>query len=299
MSKKALGRGIDALFVSEEGKPAADVPGAVEAASIVAVPVERVKPNPFQPRAHFADAALGELADSIKQQGVLQPILVEETPDGFTIIAGERRYRAAVLAGLTEVPVIVRRFSEEEKLEIALIENIQREDLTPIEEAKAIKRIIEKTGRKQEEIAEKIGKNRSTVANALRLLKLPQEIQEAIDSGEISAGHARAILSLVNPADQELLFGRIRAEALSVRQAERISLEYGKGNKSPSKDREKRPEQERQKNPELSRIQESLISRLGTKVKIRGTETSGTIEIEYYSMEDLERLIEIIGSSKP
>ncbi len=297
MSKKALGRGIDALFVSEEGKPAADVPGAVEAASIVAVPVERVKPNPFQPRAHFADAALGELADSIKQQGVLQPILVEETPDGFTIIAGERRYRAAVLAGLTEVPVIVRRFSEEEKLEIALIENIQREDLTPIEEAKAIKRIIEKTGRKQEEIAEKIGKNRSTVANALRLLKLPQEIQEAIDSGEISAGHARAILSR-ETADQELCLG-IRAEALSVRQAERISLEYGKGNKSPSKDREKRPEQERQKNPELSRIQESLISRLGTKVKIRGTETSGTIEIEYYSMEDLERLIEIIGSSKP
>ena len=296
MSKKALGKGIDALFVSDEGKPSSDTKGAADAASIVAVPVERVKPNPFQPRARFADEALGELADSIKQQGVLQPILVEGTADGFTIIAGERRYRAAVLAGLAEVPVIVRRFSEEEKLEIALIENIQREDLTPIEEAKAIKRIIEKTGRKQEEIAEKIGKNRSTVANALRLLKLPQEIQDAIDSDEISAGHARAILSLVNPADQELLFGRIRAEALSVRQAEQISLQYGKGNKAPAKGGEKKTEPERQKNPELSRIQEALIGRLGTKVKIRGSQTSGTIEIEYYSMEDLERLIEIIGA---
>jgi len=308
VSKKALGKGIDALFLSDENKaPEARAAGmSVTGASgtgasaaggpgILNVPIGIVRPNPAQPRKHFPEETLAELAASIKQQGVLQPVLVEEEAGAFSIVAGERRYRAAILAGLSDLPVIVKKFTEEEKLEIALIENIQREDLTPIEEAKAIRNIIEKTGRKQEEVAEKLGKNRSTVANALRLLKLPKEIQDTIDTGEISAGHARAILSLVNPADQTLLFQKILADALSVRQAEQLALQYGKGNKAPAKEKEKKAATEPRQNRELARVQESLIGKLGTKVTIKGTETAGTIEIQYYSMEDLDRLLEIIG----
>jgi len=292
VSKKALGKGIDALFLSpdEEIKPAPQPSGT----TVLMVPVDRVKQNPFQPRKRFNEEALQELSLSIAQQGILQPILAEKLEDSFIIVAGERRYRAALMAGLTEVPLIVKEFTEEEKLEIALIENLQREDLTPLEEAKAIKAIIEKTGLSQEAIAEKLGKNRSTIANSLRLLKLPQEIQESLDREELTPGHARAILSLVNPADQQILFKRILKEDLSVRKAEELALQLSRGSRAAENPGKEKPAQRNNLGPELLEMEQELIDSLGTKVAIRGNGKSGKIEISYFSMEDLERVLSII-----
>ena len=292
MSKKALGKGIDALFLSPEEEVKAVLPPS--GTTVLMVPVDRVKQNPFQPRKRFNEEALQELSLSIAQQGILQPILAEKLEDFFIIVAGERRYRAALMAGLTEVPLIVKEFTEEEKLEIALIENLQREDLTPLEEAKAIKAIIDKTGLSQESIAEKLGKNRSTIANSLRLLKLPQEIQESLDREELTPGHARAILSLVNPADQQILFKRILKEELSVRKAEELALQLSRGSRAAENPVKEKPAQRANLGPELLEMEQQLIDSLGTKVAIRGNGKSGKIEISYFSMEDLERVLSII-----
>lgn len=290
MSKKALGKGIDALFTGNEKSP---TPPEGSAASIQSVPIEKVKPNPFQPRKYFDETALADLAQSIKQQGILQPLLAEKSGDSYIIVAGERRYRAALIAGIPDVPIWIKEFSEEEKLEIALIENLQREDLTPIEEAKAIKTILEKTGLSQEKIAEKIGKNRTTVTNALRLLKLPEDIQKAIDSGEITAGHARALLSIINPADQRVLFDRIRQSLLSVRRAEEEAARLNSGGRASKTDADKK-DPPREKPAEIREIEQKLIDTLGTKVDVKGNGRTGKIEIAYYSGEDLERVLDII-----
>jgi ParB family chromosome partitioning protein len=291
MSKRALGKGIDALLAGNEGREA----GAGLGVNLV--PVSSLQPGAHQPRKHFPEETLAELARSIQEKGVLQPILVEEADGGgYRIVAGERRFRAAQLAGLKEIPVLVRRFTESEKTEIALIENLQREDLSPIEEATGYKTLMQQAELTQEEVAKRVGKNRSTVANSLRLLKLPKPMIEALDQGKLSPGHARAILSLLNPADQELLFQRILAREMSVREAEQTAARLGKGVRETGK--KGPPSKPVPRSPELAALEQSLIERLGTKVVIRGSEKRGKIEISYFSLDDLERLSALIKSPK-
>ena len=281
MSKKALGRGIEALLRGEEVKG--------EAGTVRLVPVSALSAGEHQPRRHFRPEALAELADSVRQKGVLQPILVERVGEAsYRIVAGERRFRAAQLAGLGEVPVLVRSFTEAERLEVALIENVQREDLSPMEEAAAYQQLIALSGLSQDELARRVGKKRSTVTNALRLLKLPAAMQGSVDRGEMSAGHARAILSLVNPADQEVLHRRILAGGLSVREAEAQAARLGQGNRSERKGGRPKPSGTRV--PELKELEQKLIERLGTKVVFKGSAQRGRIEIEYFSGDDLERI---------
>ncbi|MDR1144368.1 MAG: ParB/RepB/Spo0J family partition protein, partial [Spirochaetaceae bacterium] len=228
MGKGRLGKGLGALLPEEDYRPEARPavsrpdPGTAE----IVISLDALKANPGQPRKRFEEAQLEELAASIKLHGLIQPVIVDEDRNGgYIIIAGERRARAARLAGLAEIPVIVRRYSEQKRLEVALIENIHRADLNPIEEAAAYKQLMETGGLSQDEAAERVGKNRSTVANALRLLKLPASMREALEEGGISAGHARAILSLSRTADQEKLFAEINAKGLSVRMTENRAAE--------------------------------------------------------------------------
>ena len=284
MAKRSLGRGIDALLSGNEE--------AVQVAGVTTVPVASLSVGTHQPRRHFDDRTLAELARSIEQKGVLQPLLVEPAPSGrYLIVAGERRYRAARQAGLTEIPVIVRRFSDLEKIEIALIENLQREDLTAVEEARGYRTLMDQGGLTQEEVARKVGKERSTVANSLRLLKLSPEYLDALEEGRISAGHGRALLSLINPADQQLLFGRILEQGLSVREAEQVAQKLSQGQRAAGT---KARAPVRSRPAAIGAVEQRLIERLGTKVAIRGTERKGRIEISYYSLDDLERVLGLI-----
>jgi ParB family chromosome partitioning protein len=297
-----LGKGLDALLQPEE-EALSPAPGGESA-----VPLDRLRPNPEQPRKYFGEDELRELADSIKEHGIIEPIIVEAAADGlYTIIAGERRYRAALLAGLRDAPVLVRSYPPEARLEIALIENIQRTDLNPIEEAQAYRKLMDLTGLSQDLVAAKVGKNRSTVANALRLLRLPEEIRESLARGEISPGHARAILQAAGDEEKETLFREIREGGLSVREAERRAGELkgsaGAADSCPGspesagpgveKSRGEPPEESRRP-PELTSIEEKLIEKFGTKVSIQGTLNKGSIRIDYYSMDDLDRLYDII-----
>ena len=284
MSKKALGKGIGALLGDLEDAGAGDSSGVVQ------VPVESLKPNTYQPREVFPESTLDELADSIREKGVLQPLLVEREGEFYSIVAGERRLRAAKKAGLKEIPVLVRNFNQHEKLEVALIENIQREDLTPVEEAKAYEQLIKISGLSQEEVARRVGKKRSTIANSLRLLKLPKDMLKSLNSGEISAGHARAILSVVNQSNRINLYKRVKDKDFSVRQTESSASLLNEGIKAPSgKTLSEKPD------AELEQIEERLIDLLGTKVKIRGNLKKGQIQVSYFSGDDLERIIEILG----
>ena len=300
MSKKALGKGIEALIQVADNVETVKKTGSDKnsAAGIMGlgqfVDIEKVMANPDQPRKEFEEEALKDLAASIKEKGVLQPILVERKEDKYQIIAGERRYRAASLAGLKEVPVIEKELSEEGKLEIALIENIQREDLSPIEEAKAFSVLIKNYKIGQDELSKRVGKNRSTIANSLRLLKMPQDMQDAISSGEISSGHARAILSVVNPADQRILFNRIMSGSVSVREAEKQAADLNKGIRGSGKD-DKKEDPKKNKSPDIAEIEQKFIDALGTKVNLNGTIAKGKIEITYFSKEDLERIFDIIA----
>ena len=259
----------------------------------LSVPLGKIYPNPDQPRKNFNEESLKELADSIREQGIIQPIIVEEYGSGYRIIAGERRFRAAQIAHLAEVPILVRSFSEEKKLEIALIENIQREDLNPIEEALGYRQLIEQAGLSQEELAQKIGKSRSAVANSLRLLKMPQEMQDALIYGKLTAGHARSLLSIINPADQMILFNRIIADGLSVREAEAQASDLNRGSRAIPQ--EKSETVSKRKDPELSGIEQKLIDLFGTKVSVKGSPKKGRIEISYFSLDDLDRIIEIVS----
>jgi ParB family chromosome partitioning protein len=287
MSKKTLGKGIDALL-GEVEKP--------EASSVNEVPLSALSPNPEQPRREFSDASLQGLADSIREKGVLQPILAERHGDGaYVIVAGERRVRAARLAGLQKIPVVVREFTQQEKLEIALIENVQREDLTPVEEAHAYRRLMDLANLSQEQVALKVGKERSTIANSLRLLKLPDEAQEALGKGDISAGHARALLMLVNPADQHLLLKRIVDGGISVREAESMAGALNQGKKGAGKPGRGGETGATRREPEIREVEQRLIEKLGTKVELRGSVKKGRIEISYFSSEDLERLLDLLS----
>ena len=298
MSKKALGKGLEALFKTsgnDDNFNYADPDKKSSAAGFgYFVGIEKIITNPDQPRKEFDEEQLNELAASIKEKGVLQPILVEKTGEKYLIIAGERRYRAASLAGLKEVPVIEKEFKQEEKLEIALIENIQREDLSPIEEAKAFSILIKNYNIGQDELSKRVGKNRSTIANSLRLLKMPLDMQDSLSSGEISSGHARAILSVVNPADQRILFKRIVSDALSVREAEKQAAAFNKGMRGAGQE-EKKENVKKKKTPDILRIEEKFIDVLGTKVNLSGTIAKGKIEISYFSKDDLERIFDIIA----
>ena len=285
MSKKALGKGIGALFRDLDERQGEQ--------GLQEVPLNAVKPNPNQPRQEFSEDSLRELADSIREKGVIQPILVElESPGTYSVVAGERRLKAARLAGLDTIPVLLKQLSAEEKIEVALIENIQREGLTPIEEARGYQQLMDLGRLNQEEVARKVGKKRSTVANAVRLLKLPEEMQRALSKGNLSPGHARAILSVTNPEHRQSLFQTIQERDLSVRQAEAESARLNSGGRP---DKIKRPVKPKRRVPELEEIEQGLIELLGTKVKVSGSLTKGRLEISYYSADDLSALMERFG----
>ena len=255
--------------------------------------VDLLKPNPKQPRKVFDEDSLQELADSIREHGILQAITVEDAGDGsFYIIAGERRTRAAKLANLAEVPVQLRKYSDQKKLEIALIENIQREDLNPIEEAEAYYQLMEISGLSQEQVAARVGKNRSTVANAVRLLKLPEDMRTSLVQGHITSGHARALLSVKDNADMRILFAKIIGSGMNVREAEEMArtLNEGTGNgvKKP-----KEPKQEH-KDPNIAELEQKFIEKLGTKVQIKGTMERGSVEIQFFTKDDLNRIYYLI-----
>ena len=251
-----------------------------------------LKPNPRQPRTYFDDEKLAELTESVRNEGILSPVIIEDANDGtFFIIAGERRTRAAKAAGLKKIPVQLRKYSEQRKLEVALIENIQRTDLNALEEAQAYYDLMELGNLTQDQVAERVGKNRSTVENCLRLLKLPEDIQKALVTDSISSGHARAILSLENDSDKRILFGKIIGQGLSVRQSENIAKEMKSGISSVAKT-DLKPEPK--KDPNLAALEQKLIERLGTKVQLKGGFSKGTISINYFSSEDLDRIFNLI-----
>ncbi len=253
--------------------------------------INLLKPNPRQPRQYFNEEELAELTESVKSEGVLQAITVEDAGDGtFYIIAGERRTRAAKAAGLEKVPVQLRKFSDVRKLEVALIENIQRTDLNPVEEAQAYYKLMELSGITQEEVAKRVGKNRSTVANCLRLLKLPEDMQRALVEGTLTSGHARALLSVENQTEQRILFGKIQGQGLSVRQAESYAHELNEKTNSLKPTNKKFSTRD----PNYVELENKLIETLGTKVSLKGNFNKGSIEIKYFSSEDLDRIFNLI-----
>ena len=262
----------------------------VNAIRAVYVPITSISPNPNQPRKTFDEAALNELAASIKEQGIIQPLIVEEiVPGRYSIVAGERRFRAAEIAGIDSIPVIVKTLTEIQRIQMSLIENIQREDLNPIEEAYAYQYLIQRSNMTQEEVAAKVGKSRSAIANSIRLLGLSDKLKDDVISGQLTAGHARAILSLVNPADQQLLREKIIDNELSVREAERLADEYNKGHKVEPK------KKVREEDPEVSEVVERFVSAIGSRCEIKGNLDKGRLLIKYRSQQDLERIYSLIS----
>ncbi|MCF0237127.1 MAG: ParB/RepB/Spo0J family partition protein [Sphaerochaetaceae bacterium] len=298
IKKHGLGKGINSLIgdYSYETKKLEE-----SGAKVQELDISSIKPNPNQPRKTFDQEPLMELAESIKQQGVLSPILVEEISDGFyTIVAGERRYRASKLAGLDKIPALVRTFTDIQRMEVSLIENIQRENLNPVEEARAYKYLIVQQGIKQDELAQRVGKSRSSIANSMRILNLPDNMLDGVEKGFISLGHAKALLGVNNPADMELLYNRILDEDLSVRQTEDLANHLNNGFRAsqqnlPLKDNEKTKE----KAPEIISIEEKFLSATGCKVEIKGKYKNGTLKkgkiiVPFSSEEDLERIYQLL-----
>jgi ParB family chromosome partitioning protein len=274
---------------------AAPVPPSAPAEGELFVPLDKLKPNPDQPREDFGETELRELADSIREYGIIEPIIIEADGEGaYTIVAGERRFRAARLAGLREVPVSIRSYSANERMVIALIENVQRSDLNPIEEAAAYKKLMESTSLSQDEVAAKVGKNRSTVANALRLLNLPEAVRGSLKKGELSPGHARSLLSVNGEAARDTLYREILEKGLSVREAERRAAVLNGKAETAGEERADPGAVPAKRPPELTDIEEKLIEKFGTKVAISGSLEKGSIRIDYYSMEDLDRLYNLI-----
>lgn len=275
MAKKGrFGKGIDALFFDN----------AVEE-SAVTLPIDEIEPNRDQPRKTFDETALAELADSIRAHGVLQPLLVRPSADGsYRLVAGERRYRAARMAGLTEVPVTVREMTDEEESVFALIENLQREDLNAIEEAEGLKQLIESYGLTQEQAASRVGKSRTAVTNALRLLNLPQTVSDLVKNGKISMGHARALLSVEDEAELSRIADLIVQSGISVRETERLCKQAGKEKKSPERRKKTRDKF-------YDEVELALSETLGRSVKVFvGKGGRGSLEIEFFGTEDLKKL---------
>lgn len=285
MAKRGLGRGLDALFPSLENEIALDEREGKE--FIHEIKISDIDPSMDQPRKSFKEESIMELAQSIKQYGVVQPIIVKPNGKRYSLIAGERRWRAARMAGLTKIPAVVKELDGKEAIEIALIENLQREDLNPIEEAMGIRTLIEEYGLTQEMVAERIGKSRPAITNALRLLSLPQKIQEYLIEGRLTSGHGRALLGIQNEEVQMEVAELIIKNDLSVRETERAIQRLN------DKDKEKKGKN--QKPGYIIDIEEKLEESLGTRVVISPGKKKGKIEIEYYSNEDLERIIEKIS----
>ena len=300
-----LGKGLDALIPNKAGGPSKEPAKKTRSAVVKKdkptekdnlaaerlVKISSVEPNLNQPRRHFDEDALLELSESIKQYGVLQPLLVSDKKDYFEIIAGERRWRAAKMAGLKEVPVVVKEFTDQEIVEISLIENIQREDLNPIEEAMAYKRLMEEFHLKQDEIADRVAKSRTAVTNSMRLLKLSSKVQEMVIADMISAGHARALLGISDEALQETTAMKVFDEKLSVRETEKLV----KNLVSPAK--KVKTERNTAEDAIYESLEEKIKGIMGTKVSIqRKKNNKGKIEIEYYSRDELERIIDLFES---
>lgn len=290
---------FDTVYETVVAHPLADVSSSESSGGLLVQEVEigRLHPNPNQPRKTFDEEALEELAESIKNQGILQPLLVERISDkDYSIIAGERRYRAAKLAGLATVPVIVKDFTNQQRLEVSLVENIQRENLNAMEEAQAYAYLIKDAGIRQEDLAQRVGKNRTTITNSLRLLQLAPNYKEAVAKGRLSAGHARALLSVVNPADQEILYRRIIEQELSVREAERLASDfnYGKRLSRPGKG-PSRGDIVHMKSADILAIENKFLEVTGVRVEVKGSIEKGKIEITYQSQEELERIYTLIS----
>jgi ParB family chromosome partitioning protein len=265
---------------------------------VLQVPIENLRANPNQPRKDFNQESLEELAHSIKREGVLQPILVEEiAPNRYSIVAGERRYRASKLAGLTSIPVLVKDFTQMQRLEVSLIENIQRENLNPIEEAKAYAYLIQEAGITQEELAQRMGKNRSTISNSIRLLQLSSAMQQDMLQGKFSAGQARAILSVVNPADREILYRTVLEKDLSVRATEQLAAQFNMG-KRVAYQKKKRAKKGLAKSADILAVEDKFLHIVGSQVEVKGTLEKGKLEIPYRSSEELERLYQLLAPSQ-
>lgn len=276
MNKKALGKGLGALISTANEETSTGV---------VELRINEIEPNAGQPRKKFDDEKLLQLSDSIKQHGIVQPIIVRREDNIYKIVAGERRWRAARLAGLSSVPVIIKDVNNKQVMEMALIENIQREDLNPIEEAEAYEKLLNEYDMTQEELSKTIGKNRSTIANMIRLLSLCDKIKEYVISGEISSGHARALLSISDKEVQEKLCNEIIEKNLSVRETESLVKRFSEVKKEEKKSSKQ--------DENLVRIEDDLKKILGTKVKLINNNKKGKILIEYYSNEELDRILEM------
>jgi ParB family chromosome partitioning protein len=297
--KKALGRGLSALLsdTPEEERLEVDVTNPVGSHSSTAhenlneIPLDQIETNPFQPRQYFDQEALVELADSIKVHGIIQPITVRKLAHHqYQLISGERRFQASKLAGLTSIPAYIRTADDQQMLEMALIENIQRENLNPIEVALSYQRLISECNLKQEELGERVGKNRSTVTNYLRLLKLPPDIQIALRDNRLTMGHARAIINIENTDSQLYLFKKILSEDLSVRKVEELARQL----MTEIKDQPLKPSINTPHTKEISQLQSTLSSHFGTKISVKSDGKKGEIRIPFLSVEDLNRILDIL-----
>lgn len=298
--KKALGKGLSALipdsYIKEKKEAAVaggQTPEMPRETGFALIPIEQIKPNHDQPRKEFIPEAIEELAASIREKGILQPVVVKKIGDEkYELICGERRFRAAGLCGLEKIPAVIKDIAYDDFLEWALIENIQREDLNPIEEAEAYQRLVEQKRVSQDEIAQNVGKNRTTVANTIRLLRLPQDIQALLAEGHLSAGHARALLSLMSPEHQRQMAKRIVEENLSVRQVEAIV------NRSVAHKR--KPKKSRNLSPEIMDLENRLSTLLGARVRIHPKKNmkQGRIELQYFSLDELDNILDKVGLTR-
>ena len=310
MAKKSgLGRGLDALFadaapINEEELATAESPVKTTGAKkkkasaaegedrVLYIDINDIKPNSAQPRKNFDEEKLAELANSIRANGVIQPLIVRESASGYELVAGERRWRASRQAGLRTVPCILRNFDDRQNAIVAIIENMQREDLDPIEEALGLKAMTEKYGFTQEQVSESLGRSRTYIANSIRLLKLPEEIQQYVSSGQMSAAHGRTIINISDKDKQREVAEKIIRNDLSVRATEKLA-ERIKDELRPERKRRKRPETSEKKSEEVKAVERELMTLTGTKVNITG-ETKGKLELEFYSVDELNRLIDMI-----
>jgi ParB family transcriptional regulator, chromosome partitioning protein len=273
MSKKALGKGLGA-FIPDEFS-------ILKEERFAEIEIDEIRPNPFQPRLKFDDQSIEELAQSIRESGIVQPVIVTPEDDHYKIIVGERRWRAAQRAGLRKIPVLIRNIPREKQLEISLIENLHREELNPLEIAQAYQRLIDEQGYTQQEVAEKVGKDRTSVTNYIRLLKLPPEIRDHVNGGTISMGHARALLALDDVSAQLFACRQVVDKALSVRNTEKLVTKL----------KERPPRTQRHlEDPDLKALQEEMLKVLGTKVLISGSRAKGVLKIFYFSLDDLNRI---------
>lgn len=315
MAKKSgLGRGLDALFADaapiEEQKPAAAAPDTEKVKKqevkstepedrVLYIDINDIRPNSAQPRKNFDETKLNELAESIRSNGVIQPLIVRESKNGgYELVAGERRWRASRIAGLKKVPCIIRNFDDKQNAIVAIIENMQREDLDPIEEALGLKSMTEKYGFTQEQVSASLGRSRTYIANSIRLLKLPPEIQQYVSSGQMSAAHGRTIINISDKAKQKEVADKIIKNDLSVRATEKLAQKVKDELKPERKKRKStRPATDPARSAEVEAVERELMTLMGTKVHISGDESKGKIELEYYSIDELNRLIDTLRDS--